>query len=83
VISADATDGDALQTMLHKLQANANLTPHRIVVVGADLSPDVMSAARAAGLPATNLIADPDTDRRLKRLLPRLYSHLQLDTAPS
>lgn len=83
VIRVDALDGDTLRTILHRLQAEANLSPQRIIVLGGDLSPDVMDAASAAGLPATNLLADADADRRLKRLLPRLYSHLQPDTAPT
>jgi hypothetical protein len=83
VIHADGLDGDTLRAMIHRLQAEANLSPQRIIVLGADLLPNVTDAAHAAGLPATNLLADADADRQLKRLLPRLYSHLQPDAAPS
>ena len=83
VIRADAFDGNALREAIHRLHAEANLAAHRVILLGTNLPPDVSEAARAAGIPTTNVLLDAEAGRRLERLLPRLYTPLNLGAAPS
>ena len=83
VIHAGQGNGQALDQLIARLRTEANLAPHRLIVVADEAAPDMLEAVHDAGIPASNLLVDPNGDRRLKRLLPRLYAHLEPEAAGS